>query len=355
MSTSAFDSNSGQIYNLLTALSFRLPNSFIPAGNLVKSAYRLNPGTLNKGATPCRGLEGCKAVGPLLLALGLIGFMVMGCGATESQRPSSQSGSLDGTEVSAVTVFAAASLADAFKSIAAAYESEYPESEVVLNFDGSQRLRTQLEHGAQADVFASADREQMAAVESRGLTASPPVNFASNGLVLLVYAGDNPMQEENPSATAPLSIKEYRRRLEELAVPDTKIVLGQPAVPIGAYTELMLENMAEEPSLGQQLADGLRANVVSQEASVRAIVQKVNLGEADAGVAYLSDASVVSTGVRVLRLPDSINVTAHYPIAALTNAPGASSFVDFVLSEPGQQILRDYGFGPPLSGEGTNP
>lgn len=290
-----------------------------------------------------------------MLALGLIGFMVMGCGATESQRPSSHSGSPGGAEESTITVFAAASLADAFSAIAAAYESEHPESEVVLNFDGSQRLRTQLEHGARADVFASADREQMSAVESRGLAASPPVNFAGNRLVLLVYAGDSSMVEENPSATAPLSIEEYRQRLEELAGPDTKIVLGQPVVPIGAYTERMLENMAEEPGLGRQLADGLRANVVSREASVRAIVQKVNLGEADAGVVYLSDASVVSTEVRILRLPDSINVTAHYPIAALTNSPGASVFVDFVLSEPGQQILRDYGFGPPLSGEGTNP
>ena len=327
----------------------------MPAGNLVKSAYRLNPGTLNKGTTPCRCLEGWKVAGPLLLALGLIGFMVLGCGATESHRPSSQSGSPGGADETAITVFAAASLADAFKAIAAAYESEHPENEVVLNFDGSQRLRTQLEHGAQADVFASADREQMAAVEAMGLNASPPVNFASNRLVFLVYAEDSPTQEEDSTSTAPLSIEKYRRKLEELAGPDTKIVLGQPAVPIGAYTELMLAKMAAEPGLGRQLADGLRANVVSREARVRAIVQKVNLGEADAGVVYLSDVSVVSTEVRILRLPDSINVTAHYPIAVLTDAPGASGFVDFVLSEQGQQILRDYGFGPPLSGEGTNP
>ena len=289
------------------------------------------------------------------MALGLVALMVVGCGEAESLRSPGQSGNPALTEESAITVFAAASLTDAFNAIAREYQLQHPGSEVVLNFDGSQRLRTQLEHGARADVFASADWDQMAVVESIGLTASPPVNFASNRLVFLVYdgtggeTGAGPLRSDGRPATTILG------KLEPLATPGMKIVLGQPQVPIGRYTEQLLEAIETSPALGQELANGMRANVVSREGNVRAIVQKVGLGEADAGVVYSSDATLVSAEVTVLELPESINVNAHYPIAALTRKQEVSEFIDFVLSEQGQQILRDYDFGPPLGVEGTNP
>ena len=147
----------------------------------------------------------------------------------------------------------------------------------------------------------------------------------------------------------------FRVQLEALAGPETKIVLGQREAPIGRYTEQLLENIEATPQLGRHLADGIRANVVSREANVRAIVQKVDLGEADAGVVYSSNASLVGAGVTVLELPEPINVTAYYPIAALTRESKSAAFLDFVLSEPGQKILRSYGFGPPLEAEGDTP
>lgn len=281
--------------------------------------------------------------------------MAAGCGSGEAQRPESNSRNPASTEESVLTVFAAASLTDAFDAIAREYRLQHPGSEVVLNFDGSQRLRTQLEYGARADVFAAADWDQMDAVETLGLTASCPVNFASNRLVIMGYIGSGGYLDTETFESQKLSLPEFRGILEPLARPGTKIVLGQEKVPIGRYTEQLLENFEADAAFGQQLVDGMRENVVSREGSVRAIVQKVNLGEADAGVVYSSDAREVSARVSVLYLPDSINVTAHYPIAALTRAQGASSFVDFVLSEQGQQILRNYSFGPPSSVAGTNP
>jgi molybdate transport system substrate-binding protein len=290
-----------------------------------------------------------------LLAWGLMGAVAAGCAAGEAPPSASQSNIAATGNIETITVFAAASLTDAFNDIAAAYESEHPGSEVVLNFDGSQRLRTQLEHGAHADVFASADWDQMAAVEELGLTADPPVNFASNRLVILEYTGSGGNLNADTLDSNPPPLSQFHKNLEALAGPDTKIVVGQPAAPIGGYTKRMLENMAGDPNLGPQLADDIRANIVSREASVRSVVQKVNLGEADAGVVYSSDARAVSARVSLLELPDSINVTADYPIAALTNTQGAARFVAFVLSAPGQQILRDYDFAPPPSMEGTAP
>ena len=216
--------------------------------------------------------------------------MATGCGVGEAQQSSPSPDSSANGEDSVITVFAAASLTEAFNAIAREYQSLHPDSEVVLNFDGSQRLRTQLEHGARADVFASADWDQMEAVVDLGLTSSPAVNFASNRLAILAFAGSAGNLDIATLDTNTMQQPAFRIQLEALARPETKIVLGQGEVPIGRYTEKLLENIEAAPHLGQQMAKGLRANVVSREANVRAIVQKVNLGEADAGVVYSSNA-----------------------------------------------------------------
>jgi len=194
----------------------------------------------------------------------------------------------------------------------------------------------------------------MRAVEDLGLTASPPVNFASSNLVILGYAGPggNLETELFDPAAGPSA---FHRRMKTLAKPGTKIVVGQPEVPIGRYTERMLEKIAAQPDLGQDLAEDLMANVVSREASVSGIVQKVNLGEADAGVVYSSNARVEFAGAGVLELPNSINVTAHYPVAALTSTEGTAKFVEFILSDEGQSVLHNYGFGPPPATLEANP
>ena len=285
----------------------------------------------------------------LLTMLSLALPAVTGCSGAAADRAGEKgpgAGSLDG---GGITVFAASSLSEAFSDMADAYQSRHPGVEVVLNFDGSQRLRTQLEHGARADVFASADWDQMEAVEAAGLTSSPPASFASNRLIFLVYSGTGGARGESPENSPAAAVDPLRQRLEYLAEPGRKVVLGQPEVPIGRYTEAMLARMEDDPKFGRGLVDGVRANLVSREPNVRAIVQKVVLGEADAGVAYRSDALLHydSQETGAWDLPDSVNVTAHYPIAALTGGGESARFIEFVLSEEGQRILRDHGFGPP--------
>ena len=255
---------------------------------------------------------------------------------------------------STITVFAAASLAGAFEEISEAYQASNPGNDVILNFDGSQRLRTQLEHGANADVFASADWAQMDALRQKGLLSGSPANFASNRLVLMVTTSGG---ETAPDPTGPpeQDLEDaFAAELRRLARPGKKIVLGQPQVPIGRYSEELMEKLEEDPSLGRELVEGINANVVSREASVRGVAQKVALGEADGGITYATDAAFeyASRGIRVMELPESLMVEALYPVAPLTTREPATGFIDFLLSDQGQDILRRHGFGPP-PGKGT--
>lgn len=235
-----------------------------------------------------------------------------------------------------LTVFAAASLTQAFAEIAAAFEQTHPGTAVTVNFDGSQRLRTQLEHGASADLFAPADREQMDALIQAGLIDSQPVDFAANQMVFLVHRDFTPAN------------------LPALAAPGVKIVLALPEAPAGRYSRTVIERMRPNPRLGPAYSDGLLANVVSAEANVRSVAQKVALGEADAGITYRTDALPAYTAqrVKVLPIPESVNVTARYPIAILrdsTQRQLAQTFINFVLSPLGQAILERNGFDLPAN------
>ncbi|MDE2779788.1 MAG: molybdate ABC transporter substrate-binding protein [Chloroflexota bacterium] len=284
-----------------------------------------------------------------VLAASFLGLVA--CSSPESSAEAGQAGeNLNGRQ-DAITVFAASSLATAFQEISEAYESNYPGNRVILNFDGSQRLRTQLEHGAAADVFASADWAQMDALQEKGLLAGNPTTFASNRLVLLLAA-----EVGNPAEGSALQdpktqgmVGGFARQLSLLSQPGRKIVLGQPQVPIGRYSEALMEQIAEDPSLGPDLVENLFANVVSRESSVRGVAQKVALGEADGGITYATDAltEYTSRGVRVVELPDSLSVQATYPVAPLARTVSANRFIEFLLSEKGQHILGNHGFGPP--------
>ncbi len=230
-----------------------------------------------------------------------------------------------------LTVFAASSLTQAFAEIAAAFEQSHPGTAITVNFDGSQRLRTQLEHGAQADLFAPADREQMDALIQAGLIAGQPANFASTRMVFLAHRDFAPAN------------------LPALAAPGVKIVLALPAAPAGRYSSAVIARMRDDPQFGPAYADGLLANIVSTEANVRSVAQKVALGEADAGITYRTDALPAYTAqrVKVIPLPAFVNVTARYPIAILRESPQqqlAQAFINFVLSPDGQAILESNGF-----------
>lgn len=232
-----------------------------------------------------------------------------------------------------LTVFAAASLTDAFTAIGQDFEAANPGVTVAFNFAGSNQLATQIGEGAPADVFASANRTQMdAAVESGRIDADSPVIFVTNRLVVVVPA-DNPGNVES---------------LQDLATPDTLIVLAAQEVPVGQYSLDFLDKASADPAFAESYREDVLANVASYEENVRSVLNKVSLGEADAGIVYTSDLVGVE-GVSSLEIPDELNVIAEYPIAALNDSAygdTAAAFVDYVLSDAGQAVLANYGFGP---------
>ena len=230
-----------------------------------------------------------------------------------------------------LTVFAAASLTDAFTEIGSDFESLHSGVTVTMNFAGSQALSTQIEEGAPADVFASANAAQMDAVVASGFVAeNAPKMFLINALVIILPVG-NPAGVES---------------VESLANPGLKLVIAAEEVPVGKYSRQTFDLM--DASFGNGFKDKLLANVVSNEDNVKQVVTKVQLGEADAGIVYTSDA-VAAPELPTVEIPAKLNVIAQYPIAPLVESANpdlASTFVDYVLSSGGQAVLKKWGFGP---------
>lgn len=229
----------------------------------------------------------------------------------------------------ALTVFAAASLTEAFTEIGEAFEAQHAGVTVTFNFGGSQTLRTQLEQGASADVFASANAKEMeAAIAAALVDAGTAQIFATNDLVVIV-------PPNNPAQITTLA---------DLAKPGLKLVLAAEEVPVGQYARQSLAKM--NTVYGADFQTNVLANVVSNEDNVRQVAAKVQLGEADAGLVYATDAKALPV-LLTLGIPPELNVAANYPIARLTAAPhaqGANTFVQFVLSKAGQAILSKWGF-----------
>lgn len=270
----------------------------------------------------------------------LLGLFLAGCGPAATPAPTVPATATEApTEVPAtevvepvtLNVFAASSLTDAFTEIGANFEAANPGVTVTLNFAGSQALRTQIEEGAPADVFASASGKEMdTAVEGKFVPDGVKQVFLSNQLVVILPA-DNPAGLE---------------KLEDLANPGIKIVLAAEEVPVGNYARQALELM--NGSFGADFKDKVLANVVSNEDNVKQVVSKVQLGEADAGIAYVSDI-VASPDLKTIEIPTELNVIAKYPIAPLAaseNAEVARAFIDYVLSAEGQAVLQKWGFTP---------
>lgn len=228
-----------------------------------------------------------------------------------------------------VVVFAAASLRGAFTALEPELERAHPGVRVTLSFAGSQELRAQLEHGAAADVFASADRRHMAALVRAGRVADPVV-FARNEPVLVVS------REAAPAV----------RSLAELPGAG-RVVLGAPEVPIGAYTRELLERASA--TLGADFRARVERRVVSREPNARQVLAKVALGEADAGIVYASDARA-APAVTVIAIPPELNVVAEYPIGVTSDAPHpelARAWVELLRSPAGARALSEAGFTSP--------
>ncbi len=206
---------------------------------------------------------------------------------------------------------------------------------VAFNFAGSQELARQIAEGAPADVFASANQKQMDAAIASGRIASGTAQvFARNRLVVVVPA-DNPANITN---------------LVGLAQPGIQLVLADQSVPVGQYSLDFFDQAAQDPAFGGDFPANVLANVVSYETNVKSVLNKVALGEADAGIVYTSDV-IGQDAAKVTRIeiPDAFNVLASYPIAALSDSSKsalAADFVAFVLSQQGQSILAKYGLIP---------
>jgi molybdate transport system substrate-binding protein len=226
-----------------------------------------------------------------------------------------------------LVVFEAASLKDVFAKLAVSFEKDNPGVKVIANAAGSQELRAQIEHGAAADVFASADRKHMDALAAQSLVASPTI-FACNEPVIVVRAG----------LTPPI------KGLADLPRAE-RIIVGTPEVPIGAYTLQILQKAAGK--LGADFPKRVEARIVSRELNVRQVLAKVVLGEADAGVVYRSDALGARDKVQIVDIPRDVNVIAEYPIAVVKAAPQpelARRWVELVRSPAGATALREAGF-----------
>jgi molybdate transport system substrate-binding protein len=231
-------------------------------------------------------------------------------------------GSDDDSTAGGITVFAAASLTAAYTEIGEAFMTEYPDAKVTFNFASSSDLVTQINEGAPADVYASADMANMTKLTDAVGNAGEPQVFATNLLQIIVEPG-------NPKGIA---------GVEDLANPDIIYVTCAPEVPIGKYAAQVLD------------AAGVAVTPASLEENVKGIVTKVTLGEADAGIVYVTDVTAAGADAEGVDIPADINVTATYPIVVTAKAPnpdGGQAFVEFVLGEQGQKILASYGFLAP--------
>jgi molybdate transport system substrate-binding protein len=221
-----------------------------------------------------------------------------------------------------VLVSAAASLTDAFAAVEAAFERQSPDIDVVLNLGGSSALREQIIEGAPVDIFASANAANMAAVADAGLVAGEPEIFALNLLQIAVPAG-------NPAGIT---------GLDDFEREDLLIGLCAEAVPCGVFARESLDNA------------GVVAAIDTNEPDVRALLTKIEAGELDAGITYVTDVASTGGSVVGIDIPSGVNVVAEYPIAVLStalNSAGAAEFVAFILSDDGRNILAAAGFGTP--------
>jgi molybdate transport system substrate-binding protein len=273
------------------------------------------PGVARLDKTLARFYQSARLLCVVLLLLG---------SRSVAQVPSHPTGEL--------IVFAAASLTEPFSDIGTRLQEMYPGLQIVYNFGGSQILRTQLELGARADIFASADAIQMELARQSGIVQREAPIFVKNRLVVIVPP-DNPGQ-----------VMEFR----DLARPGVKLDLAAPKVPVGNYSRQALHKATAE--YGTDFAARALRNIVSEEENVKQVVTKVQLGEADAGIVYVSDVTPrVGQGVRMVVIPDAYNQVAAYPIAltqSVRNRLAAEIFITFVLSPEGQAILKTHNFIP---------
>jgi len=241
-------------------------------------------------------------------------LVISACGGASGSAGASPT-ALSGT----INVFAAASLTAAFNALGHSFQQEHGGVTVKFNYAGTPTLVTQIEQGAQADVFASADATNMDKLKGDGFTTGDPKVFAHNVLEIVVAPG-NPKNING---------------LADLAKPGVVYITEAPTVPAGRYS---LQALAKA---------GVRVTPKSLETDVKSVISKIELGEADAGIVYTTDVKAAGSKVAGVPIPDSDNVVATYPVVVVKGAPNAgtaAAFIAYVLSAGGQQTLGTYGF-----------
>lgn len=233
---------------------------------------------------------------------------------------------ISSAEATKLTIFAASSLTDAFNELGQVFKAQTGHA-INFQFAGSQALSTQLLHGASADLYASADQKQYKRIQKEKLITTGE-SFVHNSLAIMVPKSSNKI-----------------KNLKDLSKPKLKIVIANPNVPAGQYTNQFLQKVEKnQPGFTKQFL----SNIVSQESNIRQVALKVWLGEADAAVVYQSDFTPQSKkAVRIINIPKQYNYKATYVIGILKeskNKKQAKAFIHFIRSSKGQEILNQWGF-----------
>jgi molybdate transport system substrate-binding protein len=265
----------------------------------------------------------------------ILGLILSACGPFSSAQPTQALMPVAASQPEELYIFAAASLTEPFSELILAFEQSHPDVQVVSNFAGSQQLVQQIAQGAPADVFASANLTQMeAAIQSGRVKAGDERIFVNNRLVVITPA-DNPGNITS---------------LQDLTKPGLSLILAAEAVPLGKYSLIFLEQASQDPGFGAGYQGAVIENVVSYEENVKAVLSKIILGEADAGIVYTSDVYPVDADrLMILNIPDPLNVQAAYYLAPINDSRAsdlAQAFITSVLAPAGQDTLSRYGFLP---------
>lgn len=273
----------------------------------------------------------------LLVCGVLIISLLFSAGCTSTSAPAGNNSTVQtmNTTTSELKVAAAASLTGVLTDLATRYEAANPGTKVILNFDGSQALATQIRESADQDLFISADTRQMDLLRGAGLIENSSVKVVTRNRLAILVPAENPGKIEG---------------LANLARPGVRLVLGTEEVPFGRYTRQMLNNTAKNSTYSPGFGSAVLKNAISMETAVTYVTSKLTLGEADAGIAYASDLPQNDRQtIRLIEIPDEVNVIATYPAGMLKESgrkQQAAAFLTYITSPEGEAAFEAYGFAP---------
>lgn len=262
------------------------------------------------------------------LASGALALLLAGCGSVTAEPPASTGeGSIE------LTVLAASSLRPVLDDLGRRYSSSHPEVRLRSSFGASSALRAQIEQGASADLFLSADRRTAQLLADDGFAVGEAVPIARSELTLIVPADD----------------RAQVNGLADLARPGVRLITAGSEVPISRYAENVLRRFAARAETPAGYLDHVHANVVSREESVGAVMAKIELGEGDAALVYLPDARR-SSGVRLIPITTEVNVVTEHVglvLAASERPDVATAFLAWLHTDEAMDVLKRAGFQPP--------